>query len=415
MSATIFSLERLIRGDSRRIFEASEKISSNSGVVLFGWLGLLGESVKHMSQSVLNILKNKKGWGMSKVFAYYLPQFYETDENNKWHGKGFTEWTKTTASRPLFYGHRQPRTPSDAIGHYTFSRKVLERQSELAETYGVDGFIFYHYDFDGHKLLDKPAKIWLENKHIGLPIAFCWANENWTRTWSGGNNEILVEQRYSDGFAERFLTEIKPFMMDERYIRINGEPMLMIYRPHLIPNANSFIDELRELGLKMGLGRLNLIGVDTTPYSGENLLARFPRIDSWMQRPMYNWTRLRASLHEVTLKNSEKFMGTVFRYDDVAEFYASEKLPGFMHSGCTVDWDTSPRHGNKSLILQDTTSESFEHWLRCALEREKEVFPNEEEQMVLVTAWNEWAEGAYLEPDLVNGYLFLEAIAKAKE
>ena len=172
-----------------------------------------------------------------KAIAFHLPQFHRVKENDEWWGVGFTEWTNTRKSQPRFNGHYQPRTPHELIGYYDLSeRDTLAAQARLAKDFGIYGFCFYHYWFSGRRILEKPVDILLENPDIDINFCLCWANENWTRRWDGAEQDVLLEQQYSLSDRLAFIVDSERYLVDTRYIRIDGRPLILVYKPSVIPD-----------------------------------------------------------------------------------------------------------------------------------------------------------------------------------
>lgn len=353
--------------------------------------------------------------GQPKVIAFYLPQYHQFKENNEWHGRGFTEWTNVTKAVPQFLGHHQPQLPKD-VGFYDLSSpKIMYRQVELARQYGLYGFCFHYYWFSGGKrLLETPIFNWLNNKDLDFPFCLCWANENWSKLWDGGNREVLMKQESRAEDAPDFARDILPFLKDERYIRIEGKPLLIIYRPNLFTKENwlTFAKTLREKAVEAGLRGLFLcmVGVDyfddTASSWGFDGLVEFP--------PMHI-THLREYVKDGNPVNPD-FKGYVYTMKNAiksgAIFESSVKdVPVFR--GCFPRWDNTARkaYSNASVYLQ--SPELYKEWLAGLLKWAKE-HNDTDKQFVFINAWNEWAEGAHLEPDLRYGYAYLEATMDAQ-
>lgn len=347
----------------------------------------------------------------TKFYTYYLPQFHVIPENEKWHGKDFTEWTKVRNARPLYDSHKQPRIPHEDIGYYALDNEdTLKKQASLMHKYGVDAQIFYHYWFSGKLILEKPAKMLLANPKIQMPFAFCWANENWTRRWDGGNGEVLLGQTYANADAIDFIKYLIPFFKDERYEKVNGHPILLILRTNLIPNLEEIVSIWNGILIENGIQELYLLAV----HIGEDSRIWNVGFQALIQRPLYNFRELRNVEDYKRHDFGGPHKGYIWRYSEVSRKYISElsNLQRFEIPSVVVSWDVSPRHGKNALILEEATAEQYRDWLVAAGKRAEELQPTH--PMVFINAWNEWAEGAYLEPDTENDYSYLEATAEAK-
>jgi lipopolysaccharide biosynthesis protein len=347
-----------------------------------------------------------------KFLSYYLPQFHRIPENDKWHGRGFTEWTKVTSASPLFEGHSQPKVPHADIGHYDLSNpETLAMQAKLMNRYGVDGQIFYHYWFRGKLLLEAPSQLLLSNPQIDMPFAFCWANENWTSNWSGGSGKVLQEQNYSASDDRAFIEYLIPFFQDDRYIKIGGRPLLLIYKTHEIPDIDSTVGMWAGICIENGVKPPFLLAVDT----GEDPRIEHAGFQGKVERPLYRYSKLPIENKNNGDGKYGELRGPVYSYRDVLEHYmrnySSSDFQQF--PSVVVNWDVSPRHGRDALLLDEGSPELFRQWLLHASLSAKANLPASD-QMVFINAWNEWAEGAYLEPDSQNGYSYLEAIEAVK-
>lgn len=344
-----------------------------------------------------------------KLLSYYLPQFYPIPVNDKWHGPGFTEWTKVRASKSLFLGHDQPRVPHPDLGYYRLDdSETLLKQARLMKTGKISGQIFYHYWFHGEMILERPSQILLGNPEIDMPFAFCWANESWSKRWDGESGEIILKQDYSLDDAKRFIEYLIPFFTDERYIKVSNRPVLFVYRAHDIPALGLMVEIWNSVCLSHGLGVPYLIAVQT----GNNLDAANSGFAAEVERPIYSLTEV-STFSDIAPKDF-KHAGKVLDYTHVAEMYMKGLRPGYLpvHPGVTVSWDQSPRHASNALILENRSPHAFKRWLSDAMEYSSTYFPPGE-RFVTINAWNEWAEGAYLEPDSAFAYEFLNASAQS--
>lgn len=354
-----------------------------------------------------------------KVLAVYLPQFHETEDNSRWWGKGFTDWETVKKAEPCFEGHLAPWKPKDE-NYYDLSKmEALKWQEKLLKKYAVDGFCFYHYYFkNGKKELEKPAEILLENKDIDIPFCFNWASESWIRSWSkiSGNiwsekfettcadedGGVLVAQDY--GGKQEWLKHFEyllPFFRDERYICIDGKPVFIFYQPDDIKCLKDMVSVWRKTALDAGLKGLYLIGVNTNalPLELDASLIYEPR----------------------TAINRMNGQGLAFCKEGVRCFDYQEAwnavLKDNVYEGAKTyftgisGYDDTPRRGKSGECLVNNTPEIFEKNLEKLLI--KSIQNNNE--ILLINAWNEWGEGMYLEPDELYGYQYLEALRTAKE
>ncbi len=349
--------------------------------------------------------------GDIRVLAYYLPQFHPIPENDTWHGTGFTDWTKVRAATPLFRGHYQQHIPHPVMGYYLLdSPETLRKQAELMRQSGVRGQVFYHYWFSGELILEEPARMLLANPDIVMPFCFCWANENWTRSWDGNENDILLNQTYSAQDARDFIRYLIPFFGDERYIRVDGRPVLFVYRPSSIPDSRQYLDIWANECAALGLSAPYVVAVLTR---GAAHPAEFG-MDAGVERVLHDWTAGGAPEIKEQLEPYEPINGSVLSYDDVADFYiAQTAAKEFDYFRSLVPmWDNTARYGSEALVVHGSTPERFQEWLESIIQFTKQTLPADR-RFVLVNAWNEWAEGAHLEPDTRYGYAYLNAIGRA--
>ncbi len=344
----------------------------------------------------------------ARVICFFLPQFHAIPENDAWWGNGFTEWSNVRPARPQFVGHYQPHMP-DALGYYDLhDADVLCQQVELAKLYGIGGFCFYFYWFGGKRLLEKPITSYLQDRSLDLPFCLCWANENWSRRWDGRDSEILIAQSHSEADDFAFIEHVARYMRDARYIRISGRPLLLIYRPGLLPDARQTAQRWRRWCRDNGIGEIYLVysqsfdrcnpadfGCDAAVEFPPNNTAppRYagpikPLADD-LQMNLFDWTEL--------VRRSE-------RYED----------PGYMtFRGVCPSWDNTARRGSRGTAFLGSNPQGYQRWLRNAIEDTSRRVEDPQERLVFVNAWNEWAEGAHLEPDARYGYAWLQATRNA--
>jgi glycosyltransferase involved in cell wall biosynthesis len=351
-----------------------------------------------------NIVDFYRHPGHVKAIAMYLPQFHRIDENDTWWGEGFTEWTNVRRAKPFYPGHDQPQIPHPDIGYYNLDDpNVLERQASLAAQYGIHGFCFYYYWFNGRRVLEKPINNMLESGKPDFPFCLCWANENWTRTWDGRNTELLLEQSYSAESDIKFFYDILPALKDNRYIRIDGRPLVIIYRPGDLPSASESAKRWQDLAVKEGLHGLHLAAVHSFDFADPRSFG----FDSAIQFPP-----LQTPSHNIATNNSfnasPEFAGNVFNMQDVINLYSDVPQRDYkLFRGVTPRWDNTPRRMERATSWVNSSPEIYGEWLKVAVMQTQRDHPAVE-QFLFINAWNEWAEGAYLEPDVRYGYRYLE-------
>ncbi|MBT2519669.1 glycoside hydrolase family 99-like domain-containing protein [Arthrobacter sp. ISL-28] len=338
----------------------------------------------------------------SLTVAYYLPQFHQIPENDEWWGAGFTEWTNVRKARPQYDGHDHPRRV-ETLGQYDLrSVEVMHRQADLAKRHDVDAFCFYFYWFDGHRLLERPVDNYLQ-AGPNFPFCLSWANENWTRRWDGKEHEVLMGQNYSGTTAEEIFDDFLPYFRDERYLRVDGALVLVIHRVDHVPDAAELMSSWRRLAKEYGLGELHIIaaetkfGIEPTWY-GVDAISEFP--------PVGSNTLASAQLLPVKGLRSD-FSGRIMSYERMAKRFMRRRPPSFTrYRGVVPGWDNTARRGNRATIYVGHNPRSYGEWLTHARRAEDD---RQGTGLVFINAWNEWAEGAYLEPDATWGTAFLEA------
>jgi len=345
------------------------------------------------------------------VVAFYLPQFHPIAENDAWWGAGFTEWRNVTQAGPSFPGHRQPRLPGE-LG-FTDLRVAETRaaQAELAAAYGVSAFCYYYYWFgEGRRLLQRPLEEVLSSGEPAFPFMICWANEPWSRRWDGGRDDVLMAQDYAEGWEEDFAAEILPLLQDRRYVRLEGRPVILIYRIMHLPSPAESMARLRSRLEALGVGAVHL-GAGWFSLPGDAALPPEPSgvgCDSYFEFPPH---RLPAVLEADPPVSLEGPMFDYARTVDRAIAGLAERDDPSLHPGVMMGWDNTARRGLAAHVYQGATPCQFRRWLRAVVRHEQKREAGG--RFVFVNAWNEWAEGTCLEPDRDFGRGWLEAVRSA--
>lgn len=343
-----------------------------------------------------------------KPIAFYLPQFHTFPENDEWWGKGFTEWTNTRKGIPMYKNHYQPHEPGE-LGFYDLVKggNVQEKQAYLAKQYGIHAFCYYYYWFEGKKLMEKPLERLLRDKNIDFPFVLCWANETWSRRWDGQENEILIKQIHNEQTDEQFIDEMIPIFQDDRYIKIGNEPLFLVYRADLFPNLRKTIGMWKKKCIDAGFSGLRValvqsFGLEDPREYGSNYAVEFPPHNTAV-------TNITERMEEL----NPNFIGNIYDYDELMHRNLSKKYQEYVYyRGLMLGWDNTARRGYASHIYANFTPDKYLKWLVGLIDYTICHY-SEEDQYVFINAWNEWAEGTHLEPDLKNGRLFLEVTKKA--
>lgn len=373
-----------------------------------------------------------------KVIALYLPQFHEIPENKEWWGEGFTEWVNVKKAKPLYEGHVQPKIPLNHNYYDLSDERVQIWQAELAKKYGIYGFCYYHYWFNGKLLLQKPMENMLKNPKINLPFCICWANEAWTKAWTGEKKVIMPQYYGGRKEWEEHFEYMLPFFKDERYIKCDGKPLFVFYRPELIDCADDMIDCFQELAKNAGFPGLMIAyqhgdmdyyypDKDKSKYDldieFQPLYARADyAIKQDSNRPVYAFVKRfynKASLlvgrklgFEIKVRNKRENV-LKFDYDKLWECIINKEVVDSKRvPGAFTAWDNTPRHGQRGHVFVGSSPEKFKSYMSALIKKTRDEYHKD---MIFVFAWNEWAEGGYLEPDEENGYGYLEAIRDALE
>jgi O-antigen biosynthesis protein len=344
-----------------------------------------------------------------KLIAFYLPQFHPIPENDEWWGKGFTEWTHVARGVPQFLGHYQPRLPGD-LGFYDLRVLDVQRhQVELAKKYGIFGFCFHYYWFGGKRLLDLPLKQFLDNPELDFPFCLCWANENWTRKWDGLDNEVLIAQTHSPQDDLAFIESVEPMLRDKRYIRVNGRPLLIVYRPSLLPDPRETAQRWRNHMAKSNCGGLYLVAVQAF----ETVDPRPLGFDAAVEFPPHKLAEGAPVLNQQMEIVNPDYQGVICDYSYMIESAKKTRRSDFtLFRGVCPSWDNDARKPGRGITYQNSTPALYQEWLAetCRYTAKE---PDPDKRLVFINAWNEWSEGAYLEPDRRYGYAYLQATANA--
>ncbi|MBS4753303.1 glycoside hydrolase family 99-like domain-containing protein [Nocardioides sp. zg-ZUI104] len=340
-----------------------------------------------------------------KTVAFYLPQFHAIRENDEWWGKGFTEWTNVARARPQYEGHNHPRV-STLLGEYDLTdSSIYKQQTELARDSGVDAFCMYFYWFGGHRLLERPVEAWRENTEL-LPYCLSWANESWSRRWDGKDREVLMRQEYASGFAEELFADLLPHLRAPHYLQVDGRPVFVVHRIDLVPQAREFADRLRRLACEAGLRGIYLIAAETKPGIRPSVFG----CDAVAEFPPVGQNTLGSAYLRPLARVRRDFRGRLMSYNRLARRFERRKSVDFVrHPGVAPAWDNTARRQSHATIYAGASPERYGNWLRHA--RQREAAARGENGLVFVNAWNEWAEGAYLEPDERSGTAYLDVTA----
>lgn len=345
-----------------------------------------------------------------KIFAYYLPQFHAIPENDTAYGRGFTEWTNVASCSPQFVGHYQPKIPYD-VGFYDLNNiNIMRRQTDLAKMYGIYGFCFYYYWFNGKQVLETPLYNFLKSD-LDFHFHFCWANENWSKLWDGGNKDIILKQETSNIDADKFFYDMLPFFQDARYEKIDNKPLLMIYRPTQFEKAEfiRFIRRINTLATQNGFGG---IFITASNFDNFNQPTEFG-LDGICEFPPHGlWDKCRVIQKQFISNRATLQIMDMHDYIRDKRFLYS--APYTVFKACFPCWDNAPRKTYSNGTCFEINDADFQIWLESIIKWTKINNPKNQ-QYVYINAWNEWAEGAILEPTTRWGYKKLDIVKQCLE
>lgn len=359
-----------------------------------------------------------------KIIAFYLPQFHQIPENDKWWGKGFTEWSYVKKAKSLFPGHNQPREPLNDNYYDILNPTIQKWQTDIAKKYGIYGFCYYHYWFKGRQLLEKPLEQVLKSKELEFPFCLSWVNQSWTRTWYDDNETILMLQEYGNekNWKEHF-DYLLPIFLDKRYITIDNKPIFLIYNSVDFKQCNEMIDYWQQLAKNNGL--IGIYFINTLTGLPIPIARRSLNFDAQLEfEPGYTmnhtmpiiWRTLRKiKAGSKRVMNKIKFMENkienIIDYDEIYKNIFKRKAKNKKTYLCVfTDWDNTPRRKYKSIVFKGSNPKKFEKYLIEQIKKSKELYQSD---LLFINAWNEWGEGAYLEPDKKFGMSYLNAVKNA--
>lgn len=366
-----------------------------------------------------------------RPIAIYLPQYHPIPENDEWWGKGFTEWRNVVKGSPRFNGHYQPHLPSD-LGYYDLRLpEVREQQAAMASEYGIYGFCYYHYWFTGRRILERPFQEVFESGKPDFPFMLCWANENWTRAWSGSEKNVLLEQKYSDEDDRNHIQYLLPYFKDDRYIKVDGKPLFNFYRTDLLPNINRtteiFREEAKKEGLELYLCQFERwidtdfrmpeekgldAAVDFQPLS-RNMMKFREQIENSPAWKLNNFSK-KATVRLLPNTSNSKLNTIIYDYEKFVDFDLKQPLPHYKKfPGICPSWDNSSRRKDqKSVVFANSTPKKFGQWYKGKVDQFSPY--SEDENFLFINAWNEWAEGNHLEPCEKWGTQYLDEIKNCR-
>lgn len=404
---------------SFRIRREGLRVMYNPQSVVVHHLSVSSQHAVKIANIITNQQKLSEKWQSQidqlnevKLIAWYLPQYHPIPENDRWWGKGFTEWANVTRAQPNFIGHYQPHLPSD-LGFYDLRLdEVRKQQGELAKRYGIHGFCYYYYWFAGKRLLDQPLERMLVTNTPDLPFCIAWANENWTRRWDGQDNEILIAQRHSDEDDRAVMRDMARYLKHPRYIRVNGRPLLILYRANLFPDIKRTAATWREVCREEGVGEICLTLTESFDFARSCPDPSSLGFDASVEFPPHGMGTSVAPPGRII---NPGFSGTSNDYNQLVVDYLQLPQPGHLRFRSVMPgWDNTPRRQNDPVIFVNTSPGAYQAWLESIIQiTHQQSFGDE--RLVFINAWNEWAEGNHLEPDRRYGHAYLEATLNAKE
>ena len=403
-----------------RLIAAGHRIRYVSAAVVMHHLSV-SSNRQSITRKLRTITRNQQKlverWGgmlaeMDRVrtLAFYLPQFHPTPENDLWWGPGFTEWTNVTKAQPSYVGQYQPHLPAD-LGFYDLrTPEALARQGEMAARYGIDGFVVYYYNFGARRVLHRPLEVVRANPEIPFNWCLCWANENWTKHWDGGTREVLLEQSYDEATLSSIIADAVEQAADPRYIRVDGKPLFLLYRPLLLPDCRVFAAMARTAFAMAGFPGVHLVYVESMEAVDRGVKPQDLGFDASVEFPPQGIAARSEAAVEVLKEN---WAGLRFDYPEtMLNFIKRQSVPYARYPAVFPSWDNTARQKLRGHSFDGVSPEAFRVFVEEKLD-EVRSFHMGGERLLFVNAWNEWAEGTHLEPDIAYGHRWLEALRDA--
>jgi GT2 family glycosyltransferase len=346
----------------------------------------------------------------TKLIAFYLPQFHPIPENDLWWGKGFTEWTNVVRAQPNFVGHYQPHLPSD-LGFYDLrNADIMDQQIELAKRYGIFGFCYYYYWFDGKRLLEMPIERMIKTGKPDFPFCICWANENWTRRWDGDESHVLIGQKHSEEDDRAVIRDMIRYLQHPNYIRVEGKPLLVVYRVSLFPDFKKTAETWRKICREEGVGEIQIVMAESFEFSLRAINPQDYGADALVEFPPHNMFSPKPAPGEMI---NRRFSGQIMDYNvELLKYVQKDISPCVEYKTVMPGWDNTARKQDTSYIFEGSSPGAYQAWLEEVIRITREQNSNQQ-RIVFINAWNEWGEGNHLEPDQRYGHRYLEATLNA--
>ena len=348
----------------------------------------------------------------ARIIAFYLPQYHPIPENDRWWGKGFTEWSNVAAAQPLWPGHLQPRQPT-ALGYYDLRLpEVANQQFELARKCGIDAFCYYYYWFDGRRLLEKPLNDLVEGRSGPFPFCICWVNEEWRRSWDGLSGEVLMPLEHTAESDFAFIKDVLPLLKHPNYVRVDGRPLLLVYRAAALAQPAETAAKWKAYCREHGIDDIYLCAAQTFGFGDPTSVGFDAAVEFPPHAPEHDAESRFHRCLPVPADAHPQFAGRIFDYPYLADGYMGRSPKAYpLHRTCMLAWDNTARRGKQAHVYGQFTVAKYEEWLSVNVAKS---LAEQSDAVLFINAWNEWAEGSALEPDRAFGYELLESTRRAR-